>query len=236
MWVTRSPGRHATVLDHLGTEITGGARAEGSVLTLDGIGSEYGVSRSVAREAVRVLESMGLVASRRRVGVTVQPRAGWNLFDPRVVAWRLDGTERASQLISLAELRRGVEPSAAALAAGRASAEQCRALATAVSDMVTTGRQGDLTAYLRADQLFHRTLLEASGNDMFAALSGLVAGALEGRTQHDLMPPEPNTEAMDLHDEVARAVRHGDAAAAESAMRAIIDEAAAAVTEQFGPA
>jgi DNA-binding FadR family transcriptional regulator len=236
VWVTRSPDRHATVLDRLGTEITGGTRAIGSVLTLDGIGTEYGVSRSVAREAVRVLESMGLLASRRRVGVTVQPRSGWNLFDPRVVAWRLEGAERAAQLVSLAELRRGIEPAAAALAAERASAEQCRALATAVSDMVTTGRQRDLAAYLRADQLFHKTLLEASGNDMFAALSGLVAGALEGRTHHDLMPSRPNTEAIDLHDEVARTVRHGDAAAAETAMRAIIDEAAAAVTEQFGPA
>ena len=222
------------MLDRIGAEIAAGTRPIGSVLTLDGIGSEYGVSRSVAREAVRVLESMGLVASRRRVGVTVQPRSGWSLFDPRVVAWRLEGADRAQQLVSLAELRRGIEPAAAALAAQRASAEQCRELASAVSDMVVTGRNGDLTAYLRADQLFHRTLLEASGNDMFAALSGLVAGALEGRTHHHLMPAEPNSEAVDLHDEVAHAIRHGDAAAAERAMRAIIDEAAAAVTAQLG--
>ena len=79
------------MLDRIGTEITSGARPVGTVLTLEGIGVEYGVSRSVAREAVRVLESMGLLASRRRVGATVQPRTGWNLFDPRVVAWRLEG-------------------------------------------------------------------------------------------------------------------------------------------------
>lgn len=223
------------MLDLIGTEIVAGERAVGSVLTAESIGSTYGVSRSVAREAVRVLESMGLVASRRRVGVTVQPRDGWHLFDPRVIAWRLEGVDRARQLVSLAELRRGIEPEAAALAAERASAEQCRALATAVSDMVMTGRRGDLAAYLSADQLFHRTLLEASGNDMFAALSGLVAEALEGRTHHHLMPSQPNSEAIDLHDEVARAVRHGDAACAERAMRAIIDEAAAAVRSQFGP-
>ena len=233
MWVTRSPDRHATVLDRIGAEIAGGVRAPGEVLTLDGIGSEYGVSRSVAREAVRVLESMGLVASRRRVGVTVQPRNGWNLFDPRIIAWRLEGPQRAEQLVSLAELRRGIEPAAAALAAQRATAEQCRQLATAVSDMVTTGRRGDLEAYLRADQRFHRTLLEASGNDMFSALAGLVEGALEGRTHHHLMPAQPERGAIDLHDEVARAVRHGDAAAAQHAMEAIIDEAAAAVTAQF---
>lgn len=221
------------MLDLIGAEITGGARPVGSVLTLEGIGTQYGVSRSVAREAVRVLESMGLVASRRRVGVTVQPRSGWNLFDPRVIGWRLEGEERARQLVSLAELRRGIEPAAAALAAQRATAEQCRELASAVSDMAVTGRRGDLTAYLHADQRFHRVLLEASGNDMFAALAGLVAEALAGRTQHHLMPAEPNRAAIDLHDEVARAVRHGDAASAERAMAAIIDEATTATTAMF---
>ena len=222
------------MLDRIGTEIASGDRAVGSVLTLDDIGATYGVSRSVAREAVRVLESMGLVASRRRVGITVQPRASWNVFDPRVIAWRLEGPDRAGQLISLAELRRGFEPAAAALAAERADADQCRQLASAVSDMVVTGRTGDQEGYLRADQLFHRILLEASGNEMFASLAGLVAGALEGRTHHDLMPDRPNSEALARHDDVARAVRDGDAATAERAMRAIIDEAATAVAREFG--
>ncbi|HEY5853912.1 MAG TPA: GntR family transcriptional regulator, partial [Aldersonia sp.] len=48
---------HETVLTRLGTEIVSGALPVGAVLTLDDIGAEYGVSRSVAREAIRVLES-----------------------------------------------------------------------------------------------------------------------------------------------------------------------------------
>ena len=48
-----------------------------------------------------------------------------------------------------------------------------------------------------------------------------------------MMPERPNTEAIALHDEVARAIRLQDEVAAEKAMRAIIDEAAAAVTEEF---
>ena len=226
--------RHATVLDRIGTAIVTGEHPEGTVLTAEGIGTTYAVSRSVAREAVRVLESMGLVASRRRVGVTVQPRASWNLFDPRVVAWRLESGDRARQLVSLAELRRGFEPAAAALAAERADAEQCRRLASAVSDMVHTGRAGDLEAYLHADQIFHRTLLEASGNEMLAALAELVEGALAGRTHHNLMPRHPVDAAIARHDEVARAIRDGDAIRAERAMREIIDEAAAAVAAEFG--
>src|SRR5690242_17310675 len=91
--VTAPPaaGQHASVLEALGSRIAAGRVGVGAVLTLDGVCSEHAVSRSVAREAIRVLESMGLVASRRRVGITVQPRWRWNVFDPRIIRWRLDG-------------------------------------------------------------------------------------------------------------------------------------------------
>jgi DNA-binding FadR family transcriptional regulator len=220
---------HGNVLTALGRRIVSGESEAGQVLTLEHIGSQYAVSRGVAREAIRVLESMGLVASRRRVGITIQPRAAWNVFDPRVIRWRLDAGDRADQLLSLSELRRGFEPVAAALAAERADPQQCRVLASAVSDMVVHGRSGDLHAYLGADELFHRTLLDASGNEMFRALDGVVAEVLAGRTHHGMMPARPRPEAIALHDEVARTVRLGDPIAAETAMRAIIDEAAAAL-------
>lgn len=227
------PGQHAGVLDALGARIASGEQAAGSVLTLDGVCATYAVSRSVAREAVRVLESMGMVASRRRVGLTIQPDTRWNVLDPQVIRWRLAGAGRDAQLASLSELRRGIEPVAATLAAsGRASAHHCRILAAAVSDMVVHGREGDLEAYLLADSVFHRTLLEASGNEMLRSLGGVVTEVLVGRTRYGMMPRHPNTEAIALHDEVARAVRVGDPAAAEAAMRAIITEAAEALTHE----
>ncbi|MGD9619671.1 MAG: FadR/GntR family transcriptional regulator [Mycolicibacterium sp.] len=222
---------HGSLLDALGTAIVSGRYQPGQVLTLDGVSVEHGLSRSVAREAVRVLESMGMVESRRRVGITVQSPQHWNVFDPRLIRWRIESGDRAAQLISLSELRRGFEPAAAALAAQRADAHQCRIMAAAVSDMVVHGRSGDLDAYLLADKLFHKTLLDASGNEMFRALNGVVAEVLAGRTQHGMMPARPDPAAIALHDDVARAIRTGDAVAAERAMRAIIDEAATAVSE-----
>ena len=92
----------------------------GQVLTLDGVSAQHGLSRSVAREAISVLESMGMVESRRRVGITIQPAQKWNVCDPRLIRWRLEAGDRAAQLVSLSELRRGFEPAAAALAARRA--------------------------------------------------------------------------------------------------------------------
>lgn len=225
---------HEDVLEALGRRIVGGDLVAGAVLTLDGIDTEYDVSRSVSREAVRVLESMGMVASRRRVGVTVLPRTAWHVFDPRLIRWRLDSGDRANQLRSLGELRSGFEPVAAGLAAVRATPEQCGALAAAANDMVVHGRAGDLEAFLEADVVFHRVLLEASGNEMLAALDGVVAEVLAGRTHHHLMPEHPKDEAVDLHVEVARAVRSGDAEAARVAMATIIAEATGAVSTDGG--
>ncbi|MGH3641727.1 MAG: FadR/GntR family transcriptional regulator [Mycobacterium sp.] len=226
---------HDNVLTALGAEIVSGTLPSGGIINLEGVGAQYGVSRSVAREAVRVLESMGLVASRRRVGITIQPQDRWNVFDPRVIRWRIESGDRAAQLVSLSELRLGFEPTAAALAARRADPHQCRIMAAAVSDMVMHGRSGDLESYLLADKVFHRTLLEASGNEMFRALNGVVAEVLTGRTHHGMMPETPNPVAIALHDEVARAIRMRDEDAAEHAMRAIIDEAMTEVSSSEEP-
>ena len=230
--VRQSGQLHGGTLDHVGGRIVGGELAPGAVLTLDRLAQEYAVSVSVAREVVRVLESMGMVSSRRRVGVTVLARDSWHVFDPRLIRWRLASDDRAAQLRSLSQLRRGFEPVAASLAAAHATSEQCGTLARAVSDMVVHGHSGDLEAYLVADVTFHRTLLEASGNEMFGSLGDVVAEVLAGRTHHGLMPDRPNPDAIALHDAVARAIRTGDAREAERAMRELIEEAASAMLDE----
>jgi DNA-binding FadR family transcriptional regulator len=226
-------GLHERVLARLGPAIVAGEVAEGSVLRIEEIGQEHGVSRTVARDVVKVLESLQIVTSRRRVGVTVRPRAEWNLFDPRLIRWRLAGPDRERQLRSLSELRRGIEPVAAALAAVHAEPGQSRQLAAAVVGMETTGHAGDLAAYLAHDLTFHRVLLQASANEMFAGLASVVGEVLTGRTEHALMPARPRPAAVRLHARVAEAVAGRDPAAAERAMRAIVDEAQQAMEAAF---
>lgn len=229
-------GLHASVLDALGRDIVSGVNPEGAVVRIDQLDEHFGVSRSVVREAVRVLASMGLVETRRRLGVRVLPRAGWNVFDPRVIRWRLEGPDREHQLVSLGELRRGFEPVAAQLAAERATPEQCGSMVGAVMQMTVHAKAGDLEAYLGADILFHRTMLQASGNEMLAALATVVDEVLTGRTHHHLMPSNPNPAAIRLHGDVAQAISAGDGPGAAAAMTAIIDEATAAVRGDQLPA
>lgn len=221
--------RHSAVLDLLGRQITDGTLPEGHVLTLVSIQETHDVSRTVARETMRVLESMGLVVSRRRVGITVQPRTEWNVFDPRVIWWRLAGPGRDAQLRSLTELRIAVEPFAAAAAARGSSAVERRRAVTLAGEMRELGEAGELEKFLELDIEFHDLLLRASGNEMFAALREVVAVVLRGRTQLGLMPHRPVPEALDLHEEVARQVARSEPAAAETAMRELLSEVRSAV-------
>lgn len=91
---TPAQGLHTHVLDTLGLEIAAGECAPGLVLRTDELAQRFDVSRTVVREVIRVLESMHLVESRRRVGVTVRPTEEWNVYDPQVIRWRLAGADR----------------------------------------------------------------------------------------------------------------------------------------------
>lgn len=221
--------RHSSVLDAIGMQIADGTWQAGHVLTLESIQDEYGVSRTVARETMRVLESMGLVISRRRVGITVRPLSEWNVFDPRVIWWRLSGPGRDAQLRSLTELRIAVEPLAAGAAARGASAADRDRIGVLAVAMRASGEAGDLETFLEQDIELHGLLLRASGNEMFMALEDVVAVVLRGRTHLGLMPHQPVPKALDLHEEVARRVATGQPEAAETAMRELLSEVRAAV-------
>uniref|UniRef100_A0AAU2VD18 FCD domain-containing protein n=1 Tax=Streptomyces sp. NBC_00003 TaxID=2903608 RepID=A0AAU2VD18_9ACTN len=218
---TQARGLHTHVLDSLGLAITAGEYPPGSVLRTDELAQRFDVSRTVVREVVRVLESMYLVESRRRVGVTVRPTEQWNVYDPQVIRWRLAGADRPRQLRSLTVLRSAVEPVAAGLAALKATPAQCADLTEQALGMVATSRGRQLEAYLVHDVAFHRIVLNASGNEMFARLGDVVAEVLTGRTHHQVMFPDPDPAAVTLHVRVAEAVRERDAAEAERLTREI---------------
>ena len=227
------PGLHEQVLAKIGPDLVEGVLVPGQVLRIEGLEARFGVSRTVIREVVKVLESLQIVSSRRRVGVRVRPRREWNLFDPRIIRWRLDGPGRAEQLRLLSELRHGIEPVAAQLAARHATPEQCGKLTGAVIGMTVTGKAGDLEAYLAHDVTFHQVLLEASGNEMFAALAPVAAEVLTGRTHYDLMPASPSVAAIRLHGDVAQAVAGGSPEQARRAMDDILDESMDAMDQLF---
>lgn len=216
---------HNHVLDALGRRIVAGEVPAGHVVMSEELVEEYGVSRSVIREAVRVLGSIGLVESVKRLGVRVLPRERWNVFDPELIRWRLDSPANAEHLRSLTEIRSAAEPRAAELAARHRPEHYGTELVAVAEEMILVGRAGRLEEFLALDVRFHSLVLTASGNDMFRAMSTLVSEVLRGRTVHGLMPTKPHEEALQLHLVVAQSIAAGTPSVALAAMERIVRRA-----------
>ena len=227
-----STDRRRDVLDSLGRAIMTGEMAPGQSLTLEAIQSRYGVSRTLARDCVHTLESIGIVASRRRVGIVVQPREHWSALAPELVRWQLEADPRGPKLGALTELRAAIEPVAAAAAARRATEEQRSGLLALAAAIRAKGATGNVASYLDDDIAFHSLVLEASHNDTFKALTGIVAEVLSGRARLTGRVQVPQPEALELHERVAGAIAAGDAAVAESSMRDLVAEVRSALLER----
>ena len=208
-----SSDRRHDVLNAIGRAIVAGEIAPDESLTLEGVQSRYGISRTLARDCVRALESLGMVEPRRRVGIVVRPRESWSALAPQVVRWQLDVDPQGPKLGALTELRTAIEPVAAAAAARRATERQRSALLTLATSIRSKGTTGMVASYLEEDIAFHSLVLKASHNDTFEALARLT-----GQVQ------VPVAEALELHVRVARAIATGDAATAETSMRELVAE------------
>jgi DNA-binding FadR family transcriptional regulator len=212
------------VADALGQEVAGGAHPADTVLRTDALQARFEVSRTVVREAVRILEAKRLLRSTPHVGLTVRPVTDWHLYDPDVIRWRLAGPGRVTHLDELTELRAAVEPAAAAAAARRAAPEEREELLAYASAMRARAAAGDRVGFLEADTRFHALLLAISGNPLFAQLGPVTVELLLGRAQLRLLPAAPDPEDAARHDAVAMAVAAADAQAAEAAMRLVVKE------------
>ncbi|MBK8447824.1 MAG: FadR family transcriptional regulator [Micropruina sp.] len=224
---------HHAALDEIGQEIVDGNAPVGTVLTLASLEQRFMVSRTVAREIMRILESLGMVHSRRRVGITIRPRSGWNVLDPLVIRWRLRGTEHDRVLLDVNELRASLQPMAAELAARNATGAQRQRLIELADEIVRNSRQPEKSnALAEAELEFNTLLLRATANELFAGFSGMVrmVQRLDG-TLH----VEPGLVWAERYRRIAGAVAAGDGETARVASRAQVAQGLAAMAARVGP-
>jgi DNA-binding FadR family transcriptional regulator len=163
--------------------------------TESAIMGEYGVSRSVVREAISHLQAAGRVETRHGIGTFV-----------------LAPPPPASGLAIL-ELRMGMETEAAALAAARRTPEQLAALRAALDDMARAQVAG--TSTVEADVRFHRVLAESSANRYFVELQDQLGRVLSARER----PPGSFGHMHREHEDIVEAIARQDADGARAAMR-----------------
>lgn len=216
---------HSRVVDEIGRPIVDGDTPAGTIMLADTIEKRLLVSRSVVREAVRVLQSIGLVESIKHLGIRVLPQSRWNFYDPLLIRWRLDGPGRATQLRSLSEVRCAAEPLAAELAARHCPPAMASEMCTLAGKLREAAREGDLDRFLELDLQFHITLFRASGNELFALLEKPVSEILARRVEFGLVPENPFDDSLQWHMEAASAIRDRDPERARSAMEDVMRRA-----------
>jgi GntR family transcriptional regulator, galactonate operon transcriptional repressor len=215
------------VLDDLGARLVAGWVMPGDALPTElELSAELGVSRTVIREALRVLAAKGLVDARPMLGTRVRPRDAWHLLDPDVLAWRIAAEGEATVLRELLEVRLLVEPAVAALAARRQLASE--ELAAAHDAMVEAA--DDEERFVEADLVFHAALLAGTGNaslrQLYAAIGAALRLARIVQVRGARGEGRRGAEALPTHHAVLDAIKAGDPAGAEAAMRTVVEGAA----------
>ncbi|UUL83100.1 FadR family transcriptional regulator [Sphingomonas sp. S1-29] len=224
-------GRNLThgMLEVLGRAIVTGVYADRPFPTEAEIAKVHGVSRSVTREAVKMLTAKGLVSARPRQGTIVQPAQAWNLFDPDVLRWLLERKFSVELLRQFNQLRIGIEPAAASLAARFHDAADLRAIRGGL-DAMTAAERGDGDA-LDADIAFHLAILRASKNPFYEQFQMLVSTALRTSIRFTNKIKGRSANIVD-HAAVADAIERRDVEGAHRAMTVIIGDVLDLIAER----
>src|SRR5262245_7885520 len=214
-------GLHGQIVHGIGRRILSGKIRPGELLPPD---VELPASRTVLREAIKVLAAKGLVESRPKTGTRVSPRHKWNLLDPDVLAWQQDGAPPLAFLGKLTEVRLIIEPAAAELAARRATAAEIEAIEAAFRDMEAAlrGDGEDYEAFDRADILFHLAIVRACGNDLLQQMGQVVYSTLLLSFKATSRLPGRAKASLPEHRAIVNAIRGRHARRAGLAMRRLV--------------
>ncbi len=220
------------VLNAIGSRIISGELVPGDVLPKeDTLSKDYGVSRTVIREAVKGLAARGLVESRPKVGTIIRPRADWQMLDPSVLEWVAASETDAEFMLHLAEVRLAIEPATAALAARNATPEDIERIGQAYEQLAAA--IDDENAWANADLAFHEAIVAGGHNEFLAYVVRALRRPLHSKRlinisliqlleQDDVAEPyeSPADEVLSRHREVYEAIaRHDDLGARDASER-----------------
>lgn len=216
---------HSYVINDIGVGIVSGRFPVGSILPNDAaMMGEYGVSRTVLREALKTLEAKGLVEARPKVGTRVLPRNRWNLFDSQVLSWHFEAEPDRHFLESLFDTRLALELRAADLAARHRNSDHIRLLKYWAHQMEMSFDAPE--PFALAELEFHRIIAEASANPFLRSISGMVELALTLTISAAGGGPEAERElrrnAYEQHHQLALAIEASDREAACACISGII--------------
>lgn len=220
------------IASELGRRVVSGAYPTGALVEDEGtLAEHFQVSRSVIRDAVKILVGKGLLEVRRGIGTRVRERANWGLLDDDVLAWHQSVPPSRDFLRQLLDIRLLVEPKAARWAAERGTARGLADIEEAQLRMEQ--EKGSIEDFVVADALFHRSILRAANNELLRSLEGAIFSALLGSIRLTNSDPRMNEDSIPFHRGVTDAILARDAARAEARMENLLSDTAHRLAEHL---
>jgi DNA-binding FadR family transcriptional regulator len=183
----------------------------------------FDASRTVLREAVKMLTAKGMLNARPRRGTMVLPESQWNLSDPDILNWLLDRKGSLPIISEFAEMRLAIEPAAAGLAAKNITDEQRIMLEAAIERLRDADKGQDDP--LDADIAFHVGVLEASNNRFFWNMRHTIEVALRFSIRITNRYKGVDRASVEEHERILQLILSGNAKASEDEMKRLILEA-----------
>jgi GntR family transcriptional repressor for pyruvate dehydrogenase complex len=177
------------------------------------LAERFQVGRSSVRDAIRILEVMGIVRPRQGEGTIVRDLSADSLIVPlATMLARKRGLVR-----EIMEMRCMIEPALAARAAAGATPRQIAHLEDILRSQGDRVRQGELTTGEDSD--FHAEIARAAGNDVVLKVLDILMDLLSQSREHALQVKGQAQRSLLGHRLVLRAIKRRDPVAAEAAMR-----------------
>jgi len=181
---------------------------------------KYGASRSIVREAIKVLNAKGLLNARPRKGTSVRPEKDWNLLDPDILEWMLKRRFSLSLLKDFTRARLAIEPTAAAEAARTASEQQIEHIGQMLERMRQAAK--GVGEPLESDINFHLSILEASNNPFFYNMSPMIETALQFSIRYTNRQLKQSFASVEEHEVIFNAIATRDQEKAATETRGLL--------------
>lgn len=194
-----------------------------------GLCRQLGVSRSILREAVKVLQDKGMIEVRPRAGTRARPRSHWNLLDADILAWQAELEPDARLLRDLCEVRLAIEPTASGFAALRAMPEEIDEIQSCLEYREARMGRAKPEEAVDLDLRFHTAVVAASHNNLFRQLNGIIREPFRAALSCTVRLPASVALEVEGYRALLEAIRRRDPLGARAASSDIVGLAMLAV-------
>ena len=192
---------------------------------------QLGVSRTIVREAVKVLADKGMLEVRPRSGTRARSRSEWNLLDPDILSWQAQSQPDGRFLHDLCEVRLAIEPIASGFAALRATSREIAQIGRCLEQREAGAETADPDRAVDLDLEFHASVVAASHNPLLQQLMSAIREPFRTALSYTTRLRASEVLGLTAHRGLFEAISRRDPLKARAASEEIVGLAMLAVEE-----